>query len=203
MQIAKCPECNARIGGENHNLLGDNKQVDQASISLPGYITESTILPSGYDINRVSKLSCAILRYITHTVMLTHVEVYMSPISLPAEGSALKPKSHMPALMFPKSAPGAISYERISDELKTRLANDWKVMSNLLQMEDEDIGMGLHMVLKRVSGQAAYEEDMSTFGRGMTDREFALQLQGTPLAPKTKTLAMPPSNMTPIARLAT
>ena len=68
MELARCPECKAPIGGTNHNSVAGVKSLgktgEMSNLSDPGYI-----LQASYDIGRLGLLATATLRYIIHSVM--------------------------------------------------------------------------------------------------------------------------------------
>jgi hypothetical protein len=83
---------------------------------------------------------------------------------------------------------------------------DLAVMREILQFDEEDMAMGIHMVLTCfVKDTAAkYELDESTYGKALTDAEYAAQLdmqyRGQQPKRSIPILTMPPPNMSSILR---
>lgn len=206
MEVASCPACGAAIGGTNHvNVAGVKDVRNDFGKSLMGYALDSTIDPQGYNIVRLGRLTTAVLRFIIHSVMLLSSEMY------PAVDSSLKANgveeahSTVAELMYPASAPGSIPVERVQDELNRRLSADWKEIVSVVDMEEEDVAMGMHMIVKAMMRRAgSYTDDMRNYGQALTDAQLAAQLQRgyqNAFAPnELKKLSMPPANMSPQLR---
>ncbi|CAK9251647.1 unnamed protein product [Sphagnum jensenii] len=172
MEVSKCPSCGAQIGTR-----------------------------AGYDIGRLGKLTTVILRYLAHVTMLASAEVY--PVySQEMKDSRCGAKSIVSDLMYPNSKPSEITNSRIRRELNDRLTLDWEELKHILEMEDEDIATGLHMMIRALCGsELHYHEDESNFGKPLTDFELAQQLDMeykkiNKKEDKVANLVMPPSNMT-------
>jgi hypothetical protein len=209
MQVANCPSCGVKIGGTNHQSevgvreLGTTPSFGK---SLAGYAMDSTGNPRGYEIGRLGKLTTVILRYIIHTVMLISSEMYPTIDGKKGEaGNGVQ--STVAELMFPTDPAGTISVDRVQNELNARLTADWKEIETLMEMEEEDLAMGLHMIIKAMMGRpVSYTDDGSSFGMTPSDYEYAMnidrQQRGLPAAPQssTKKFNMPPANMSPKLR---
>jgi hypothetical protein len=108
--------------------------------SLKGYHLTSTGSAEGYRIGRLGELTTKAIRYLMHSLMLLSAHVY--------EGKT--GPSTVASLMYPNSVT-LPSRERVIGELQLRVAMDFEAMKSQLELEDQDLAMGLHMLLFRLS----------------------------------------------------
>jgi hypothetical protein len=208
MQVATCPDCKADIGGHDHVAVAGTKRLgtdSELKVSLPGYMLDVTGAITGYDIVRLGKLTTAIIRYLIHTVMLTNTELYHS--SLNSEIQMTTIRSVASELMYPNVNRSELSSDRIWNELNDRLTSDWNQIKTIVEMDDEDIATGFHLLLSAIRGSDnKFTDDESKFGETKTDEEIAreLDMRQRNMKPneRIKTLIMPPANMSVQARLS-
>ena len=190
MQLAQCPECKAPIGGRNHDAvhgvtrLGRASDTATATLSHKGYLLSVTVGPQAYHIHRLGTLTTIVLRLLQHLVLLSAHKV---------EGSTVADLLFLPDT-------------QVDEALCTRIASDWSALcASLPSINEEDVIMGMHLIVNHLYGshtETKYSEDESTYGRPLTDEEYAQRLAGH--APKKTsapiTLKLPPANMTPRLR---
>ena len=159
-QTTTCPAdgCGETIGGTDHNLVKTSKRLGKGTDvdrSVRGYNLESTGSTNGYDIGRSSKATVCILRYLMHTVLLmaTDLQAYKSSAVASSSSSSSSSSSAVPIehsvsrLLYP-NAREPVDVLRLQNDLTTRLRADWATLKELLvDMDDQDLAMGMHMVL--------------------------------------------------------
>ncbi len=156
MEVAKCPACGCQIGGRNHTAVAGVKRLGRTTelqMSKPGYMLDATIGINAHDIVRLGKLATIVFRLIIHNVMLMASSIYPS---LPKEmrNGRAGAKSTIAELMYPTSAINSLpSHERIRNELDARISFDWTCLVDTLKMEEDDVGMGMHMILNCLFGK--------------------------------------------------
>ena len=153
-----CPAdgCGETIGGNNHNLVKTSKRLTgkEADRSVRGYNLESTGSDNGYDIGRSSKATVCVLRYLMHTVLLmaTDLQAYRNSVvtsssSSSSSGGAVPFEHSVSQLLYPNSRE-PVDVIRLQNDLTSRLRADWAKLKELLvDMDDQDLAMGMHMVL--------------------------------------------------------
>ena len=155
MQTALCPHegCGETIGGTNHVLTKGNERFEEGIAnkrSQRGYNLTSTSTKKSYDIGRLGKLTTCVLRYLMHTSLLLAAEMEISrgnsDINDPSRVN--HPVSGVAALLYPRSnRPPSVG--RIIKELTYRLRMDWEVIKEMSSLDDQDVAMGMHMLLFR------------------------------------------------------
>jgi hypothetical protein len=173
MQEAKCPECKAPIGGRNHTAVGGVKRLGKTSettaiTSKTGYLLSVTIGPRAHEIVRLGKLTTVVLRLFQHLIMLTSATVYPE-LTLEMKDNRCGAKSTLGPLLFPESKK-APDTELIINALSERIINDWISLLSILNMNEEDAAMGLHMMINKLyfTGETRYTADESSYGKSLT-----------------------------------
>ena len=158
-QTTTCPAegCGETIGGTDHNLVKTSKRLGKGSEvdrSVRGYNLESTGSANGYDIGRSSKATVCVLRYLMHTVLLmaTDLQAYRSSVatssSSSSSSSSAVPSEHSVSQLLYPNAKEPVDVIRLQNDLTSRLRADWATLKELLvDMDDQDLAMGMHMVL--------------------------------------------------------
>lgn len=206
MEVATCPSCGVSIGGRDHTSVAGVRNLANDSNfgqSLKGYSLDSTATPQGYNIVRLGKLTTVILRFIIHTVMLCASEIYPKIETKKAADSGIGggAQSTVVELMYPDSTADSVTIDRVKVELNVRLTADWKEIETLLDMEEENLAMGFHMVIKAMMGrEVSYSDDGSNFGRSQSDYDYAMMLGGQAVHRQRTKFNMPPENMSPQLR---
>ena len=158
-QTTTCPAdgCGETIGGTDHTLVRTSKRLGKGADldrSVRGYNLESTGSANGYDIGRSSKVTVCVLRYLMHTVLLmaTDLQAYRNSVvtsssSSSSSGGAVPFEHSVSQLLYPNSRE-PVDVIRLQNDLTSRLRADWAKLKELLvDMDDQDLAMGMHMVL--------------------------------------------------------
>jgi hypothetical protein len=211
MQKTKCPVvgCGRTIGGEQHQSAAGAKRLgardELSSNSKAGYLVDNCEDVS-YEIWRLGKLCTGFLRFCIHSVLKMNAELYPT-ITQDMRDQRRGGRSTAAELMYPNSEINSIPASRILREVQERLQADFAMIKSVLQYDEEDIAMGLHMCLSCVAGKqtsARYQLDESHYGERLTDEEVARRLQmqmaGESVPKRSEVLKLPPGNMAPLMR---
>jgi hypothetical protein len=173
MEQSRCPECRSLIGGSNHNPVAGVKRIGKSSeaastASKQGYLMSVTLGPKAYDIFRLGKLTTIVLRLLQHLIMLTSAKVYPEQ-TVDMRENKTGAKSAVGPLLYTESKQ-VPDINLISAALEERINHDWANLLETLQMNEEDVAMGLHMMLNRLyfSGESKYSADESSYGKALT-----------------------------------
>jgi hypothetical protein len=181
MQEARCPECKALIGGRNHTAVGGVKRLGKTSettsnASKQGYLLSVTIGPQAHDIFRLGKLTTIVLRLTQHLIMLSSSKMYPE-LSVEMKEGKCGARSVVGPLMYPDSKK-APEVDLVRGALDERITSDWEALLAVLQMNEEDVAMGMHMMLNKLyfTGESKYTADESSYGKAMTGTSALLFL---------------------------
>jgi hypothetical protein len=172
MQQAKCPECKAEIGGSNHNPVAGVKRLGKVGenglSSKRGYLMSVTLGPKAYDIFRLGKLTTVVLRLIQHLIMLTNAKMYPEQ-SLDMKENRAGARTTVGSLIFTESA-NVPESRLVVEALEQRVIGDWEALVEILGINEEDIAMGLHMMINKLyfTGESKFATDESSYGEHRT-----------------------------------
>lgn len=145
MQLARCQECGVPIGGQNHVSVRGVSRVDAKNVenvrALPGYTLKAPDEPSG----RLSTLTERLFRYLIHSAM--HVAFSVTA----AETSGALAEAELTQLVFEQSEvkEDGRSFAKARALVQARLDADWEALAGMLQLDDRDLAVALHLVLRR------------------------------------------------------
>ena len=159
--VQKCATCGVEIGGNDHDLLGTNKDLDEnlegntdysqttkvQDRSDPGYcFREASIeADSLYSVRELSPIMCRLQRFLVHSSMVV--------------GSIIGPKWEQEATKHLMNPTFCNNVKNVGQHVCDHLLQDWAVLKQTVRRSDDDIAMLLHSTLQVLS------EDKTESGR--------------------------------------
>jgi hypothetical protein len=148
MQLSTCPACKGAIGGTSHRALPQQTRLDQLPQSggdIPvhsqkGYVVESddAIRSLHHSARSLPPLAYRAVHLLVHTALLAGLDT-----GLTFGGSS--------------ALPGVPS----AQALLILVEQDWVILRQLLNCSDEELGVGLHILLEKLS-EGAYAVVLTT-----------------------------------------
>ena len=146
MEVAKCPGCSLNIGGRDHNQTEHTFQDDENDRSPWGYV----LPPSEKDEKHVSfrEVQSSSARAIR---LLLHGSMFLGVMTA-SKNPTPRVYSH-----WANESMCTLHERSESEYIGQHFANDWKSMVDILSSNTEDLAVGLHNLLLRMSEEVRDE----------------------------------------------
>eukprot|EP00808_Paulinella_micropora_P005146 g2757.t1 len=173
MQILQCATCGVDIGGENHNLLGTNKDLKNKAPDQQTELNYCLRTPEEEKdpLLTVRSLSPTSTRTIR---LLLHAALTLGALSAPDSGAWDQTARHtiLNAAYFPPG--GAIS---ASSHFLAHLRADWRILrAELVRRAGEDTALCLHSLLNQVSANECGQQQQPAAASAKQQPADAAQL---------------------------